>query len=340
MQAHRVAQARPASRTVSPWGRPRRGAASLSAVGLLALGGASTGAAAARADPAQPPDPAAVVGAQPARPAPIDLPQTPPATPPPGPERPAAAAPRTQAKAAANFGTFLELRNDYVSRGKTGFFNAAVLRGDYAFTRNFSLRADLPLAYAGDIEGERDVGLGDILIRPLVRAVGTPRFALVLGTDLVLDSATKRALGSGRNQVAPLVQAYVRVARPARLGLQLQHAVSFGGDPRRNDIQSSSIRPFAIIELPRGFWVSPDQTFSINHLGEPRVVSTSVLEVGAEISERVQVYVDPGIQVDSRGAVDWLVTGAVRWAFPQRARASAVAAAPAQRAGAAQVAGE
>lgn len=273
------------------------------------------------------------MSAQPTRPVPIDRPQTPPA----GPGRPAAAAPRTQAKAAANFSTFLELRDDF-SRGQTGFSNAAVLRGDYAFTWNFSLRGDLPLAYVGDTEGQRDVGLGDILIRPLVRAVGTPRFALVLGTDLVLDSATKRALGSGKNLVAPLVQAYVRVARPARLGFQLQHTVSFGGDPRRDDIQSSTIREFAIIELPRGFWVSPDQAFSINHLRAPRVSSTSVLEVGAELSDRVQVYVDPGIQVDNRGAVTWMVTGAVRWAFPQRPRAPAIAAAPVQRAGAVQAA--
>ncbi|WP_437910235.1 hypothetical protein WME95_21010 [Sorangium sp. So ce327] len=331
MQAHRVAQARPADRTVSPWGLKRRRVASLGTVGLLAL----SGAAAARADPAQPGDPTALAGAQPARPS---LPPAPPAQPPAAPERPAAAAPRTQPRAAANFSTFLELRDDY-SSGKNGFFNAAVLRGDYAFTRTFSLRADLPLAYAGDIEGRRDAGLGDILIRPLVRVVGTPRFALVVGTDLVLDSATKRALGAGKNQVAPLVQAYFRVARPARLGAQLQHAVSFGGDPGRNPIQKSTIREFAIIELPHGFWVSPDQAFSIDHRGAHRVVSTSVLEVGAELSERVQVYVDPGIQVDDRGAVDWLITGAVRWAFPQRARARAVAAAPVQRAGTEQAAG-
>ncbi|WP_199693568.1 hypothetical protein, partial [Sorangium cellulosum] len=246
-----------------------------------------------------------------------------------GGDRRDAAAPRTPAPAAANLGTFVELRNDYVSRGRNGFFNAAVIRGDYAFDRSFSLRADVPLVYAGGLEGKRNMGLGDVMIRPLVRAVGTPRFALLVGSDLVLDSATNRALGAGKNQVAPLVQAYVRVARPARIGLQVQHAVSFGGDPRRDDIQVSVVRPFAVVELPRGFWVGPDQSFHFNHLGGPRVVSTSVLEVGAELSERVQVYVDPGIQVSSQGAVDWLVTGAVRWAFPQRARERPAAAAPA-----------
>ncbi|XYI03254.1 hypothetical protein ACMHYB_27230 [Sorangium sp. So ce1128] len=336
MQAHRVAQARPAAcRMVSPWRRRRSRAAALAATGLVALGTATTVAAAAPLGPARP---AALARAQPARPAPI---ARPPATPRRGEERRDAAAPRTQAAAAANLGTFVELRNDYVSRGRNGFFNASVIRGDYAFDRSFSLRADVPLAYAGGLEGERNMGLGDVLIRPLVRAVGTPRFALVVGSDLVLDSATSRALGSGKNQLAPLVVGYVRVARPARLGLQLQHAVSFGGDPRRDDIQTSLIRPFAIVELPRGFWVGPDQSFQINHRGAPRVVSTSVLEVGAELSDRVQVYVDPGIQVGSQGAVDWLVTGAVRWAFPQRARGRTVAAAPpAPRAAAERAAGE
>ncbi|WP_433936948.1 hypothetical protein AB3662_20035 [Sorangium cellulosum] len=332
MQAHRVAQARPAVHRISSFGcRRRRRAAAPAALALLALGSASTGAAAPSrlAAPARAAAIAELARAQPARPAPVVRPSTPPRR---GGERREAAAPRTPAPAAANLGTFVELRNDYVSRGRNGFFNAAVIRGDYAFDRSFSLRADVPLAYAGGLEGERNVGLGDVLIRPLVRAIGTPRFALLVGSDLVLDSATNRALGSGKNQVAPLVQAYVRVARPARIGLQLQHAASFGGDPRRDDIQVSVVRPFAIVELPRGFWVGPDQSFQFNHLGGPRVVSTSVLEVGAELSERVQVYVDPGIQVSSQGAVDWLVTGAVRWAFPQRARGRSVAAAPAPQA--------
>ncbi|WP_437737931.1 hypothetical protein [Sorangium sp. So ce1335] len=340
MQAHRVAQARPAVRRILSLGcRRRRRAAALAALGLLALGTASIGAAAAptRAGAARPAAPAraaaaasaALAHAQPARPAPVARPPT---SPPRGSARRDVAPPRAPTSAAANLSTFVELRNDYVSRGRKGFFNAAVIRGDYAFNRSFSLRADVPLAYAGGTNGERHMGLGDVLIRPLVRAVGTPRFALLVGSDLVLDSATDRALGSGKNQVAPLVLGYVRVARPARLGLQLQHAVSFGGDPRRDAVQASVVRPFAIVELPRGFWIGPDQSFHFNHLGAPRVVSTSVLEVGAELNDRVQVYVDPGIQVTSRGAVDWLVTGAVRWAFPQRARSRAVAAAPAPRA--------
>ncbi|AUX22957.1 hypothetical protein SOCEGT47_034730 [Sorangium cellulosum] len=317
MQAHLAAHARPADRSLSLCGR----AASCAAIGVLALGSASAGAAE---------EPAAALRAQPARPVPPV--ERPPSPPPRGEERPAAAARGAPARAAAaNLSTFVELRNDYITRGRGRFFNAAVLRGDYAFDRSFSLRADVPLAYAGGLEGERDVGLGDILIRPLVRVVGTPRVALLVGSDLVLDSATRPALGAGKNQIAPIVQAYVRVARAARLGLHLQHAVSFGGDPRRDAIQGSTARAFAIVELPRGLWLQPDQGFHFNHRGAPRVVSTSILEVGAALSERVQVYLDPGIQVGSQGAVDWLVTGAVRWEFPQRERRPAIAAAPPAR---------
>ncbi|AUX43064.1 hypothetical protein SOCE26_045040 [Sorangium cellulosum] len=332
MQAHLAvaAHARRADRTVSPSCHRRCRAASGAAIALvvvLALGSAPAGAAdarsastSARALSAS----ARAASAQPARPA---LPARPPA-PSRGPGPRSAATPRVQTPSApATLGTFVELRNDYITRGSRGFFNAAVIRGDYAVGGSFSLRADVPLAYAGGALGERDAGLGDILVRPLVRAVGTPRFALVLGSDLVLDSATSRALGAGKNQIAPLVQAFVRLSGAARVGLQLQHVASFGGDPRRDDIQASVVRPFAILALPRGFWVQPDQSFQINHLAAPRLVSTSVLEVGTEISERVQVYVDPGIQVGSDGAVDWLVTGAVRWAFPQRARARELAAA-------------
>ncbi|WP_437683075.1 hypothetical protein [Sorangium sp. So ce131] len=330
MQAHLVvaAQARRADRTVSPSCHRRSRAASGAAgalVATLAFGSAPAAAADARAASASARAASArAASAQPARPA---APARPPA-PSRGPGPRSAGTPRVPVPSApATLGTFIELRDDYITRGSRGFYNAAVIRGDYAVGGILSLRADVPLAYAGGALGERDAGLGDILVRPLVRAVGTPRFALVLGSDLVLDSATSRALGAGKNQIGPLVQAFVRVSGAARLGIQLQHVASFGGDPRRDDIQASVIRPFAVVALPRGFWVQPDQSFQINHLGAPRVVSTSVLEVGTELSDRVQVYVDPGIQVGSHGAVDWLVTGAVRWAFPQRHRARELAAA-------------
>jgi hypothetical protein len=212
--------------------------------------------------------------------------------------------------------TFIELRNDYTTRGDGGFVNAAVLRGDYAFNRAFSLRLDVPLVYAGGVEAQRSPGLGDVLIRPLVRVARAPRFAFQLGADLRLDSAASAALGAGRNRVAPLAQAFFGVSGGTTIGVFVQHAVSFGGDPRREIVNSSVVRPFAIIELPAGFWISPDQRFEIDYRSTPRLVSTSVLEVGKALSDRVRVYVDPGVEVSRTGPVNWLVTGGVRWAFP------------------------
>lgn len=322
MQARSGAQARPASRAISSFCR-RFGLVS-AAVVSGALGSA---AAVAAEEP----------GAQDARPgagpAPFELS---PEEAQRGAETRGAAAPRARDEPAlADLGTFIELRDDFVSRGRRGFFNATVIRGDYAFNRGVSLRADVPLAVAQGAQGERRFGLGDVLVRPLVRVVGLRRFAMLLGTDLVLDSATQPELGAGKNVVGPLLQMYVGSPGGSRLGLFMQHVVSFGGDPERDDVHASVVRPFAVIDLPRGFWVQPDQRFQINYRGGPRLVSTSVLEVGAGLSERVLVYVDPGIQVDTRGQVDWLVTGGIRWEFPTRPRAREISAAPARRAEAA-----
>lgn len=319
MQARSGAQARPASRAV-PCSFRRFGLVSA----VVTIGALGSAAPVAAEEP----------GAQDARPEAGPVPfELPPEEARRGAETRGAAAPRARDEPAlADLGTFIELRDDFVSRGDRGFSNSAVIRGDYAFNRSVSLRADVPLAVTQGARGERSVGLGDVLIRPLVRVVGLRRFAMLLGTDLVLDSATSRDLGSGKNLVGPLLQAYVGSPKGSRVGLFLQHVVSFGGDPERDDVHASVVRPFAVIGLPRGFWLQPDQRFQINYRGGPRLVSTSVLEVGAGLSERVLVYVDPGIQVDSRGTVDWLVTGGVRWEFPTPERARERAATPARRA--------
>lgn len=220
----------------------------------------------------------------------------------------------------ADRGTSIELRNDYGTRGKGGFVNATVLGAEYAFNKGVSLRVDVPMVYTGELGAERSLGLGDVLVKPNVRLVDTPHFALLLGSDLVLDSAASAALGSGKNRVAPFAKMFFGASSRLWLGLTLQQAVWFGGDPRREGVNYSVLLPFAILDLPAGFWLELDQRLQIDHRDAPNLASTTILEVGKVINDRVQVYVDPGVQVSRTGTVDWLMTGAVRWTFPSSDR--------------------
>jgi hypothetical protein len=229
--------------------------------------------------------------------------------------------------APAAFGTQVEMKNDYVNRGDGSFSNATVLGADYALLPQLALRVDLPVVYAGAVEGERSFGLGDVLIRPTVRAFSSRNVALLLSAELGLDSASSKALGTGKNSIAPSAVVHYVASQTARVGLSLQHQVSFGGDRRREDIRTTRIRPFTHIGLPLGFWLQPDQRFQIEHRGARRFTSTSVVEVGKAFGERVRVYVDPGIQINDPGPVGWLVTAGVQWS-PKVTQKRAVAAAP------------
>lgn len=210
--------------------------------------------------------------------------------------------------------SLVEIRDDY-SRSATSVTNAFVLRGDYAAAPWFGVRMDLPFVYVDSAKARAAVGVGDVYARATLRLVASD-LSLLTGADLFLDTAATRVLGAGKNVFAPFVTAAWDLGPGVWVRLQVQHLASVGGDPERGTVSASSLRPYALVALPDGYWMVLDQTFRVDHKGPRNFGYTGIFEAGKELSREVSAYVDPGIQLDSPFALGWLMSVGVRWTMP------------------------
>ena len=76
-----------------------------------------------------------------------------------------------------DFVTRFEVSNEYRSLQSGKEINRSVPRLDYAFSKAFQLRLDVPIVYGdpGSPEIDSETGLGDILLRGLIRAASKRR---------------------------------------------------------------------------------------------------------------------------------------------------------------------
>jgi hypothetical protein len=210
--------------------------------------------------------------------------------------------------------SLVEIRDDYMKSG-AAMSNALVLRGDYAPAPWVGVRVDLPLVYAERPKMGAAMGFGDIYARATVRLFASD-VSLLSGADLFLDTAGTKVLGGGKNVFAPFATVAWDLGPGVWIRVQAQHLASVGGDPKRGTVSASSVRPYALISLPEGYWTVLDQTFRFDHKGPRNFGYTGILEGGKELSKEVSVYVDPGIQLDSPFALGWLMSAGVRWVMP------------------------
>ena len=213
-----------------------------------------------------------------------------------------------------DLGSLVELRDDYVKSGPS-MSNGLVLRGDYAAAPWIGIRMELPLVYADKPKMRGAVGIGDVYARATVRLFASD-LSLLTGSDLFLDTAATRVLGGGKNVIAPFATVAWDLGPGVWMRLQLQHLASIGGDPGRGTVSATSVRPYALVSLPDGYWMLLDQTLRFDHRGARSFGYTGILEGGKELSKRVSVFVDPGIQLDSPFALGWLMSAGVRWSMP------------------------
>lgn len=226
---------------------------------------------------------------------------------------PALAAPPPE-KHSTDLSSFIELRDDYSKRANA-MTNALVLRGDYAPARWVSLRLEMPLVYAESTKTRPVFGIGDVSGRLTVR-VAAAETSLLTGADFTFDSAAAKGLGGGKNIIGPFATIAWDLGPGVWVRVQLQQLASFGGDPNQATVSASSVRPYAFVELPDGYWLVLDQTLRVDHKGPRNLSYTAVLEGGVELSKKVSVYLDPGVQLDSPWNLTWLMTGGVRWSMP------------------------
>ncbi len=133
--------------------------------------------------------------------------------------------------------------------------DAVVLKGKRGGGRNgYLLRTDVPITTT-HLGSETHTGLGDIYGQALFIPYLTRKFAFVVGTGVVIPTATHRTLGFGKWQVAPLaVPVWFLRRKRGFFMVKFQNFTSVAGVGDRPDVHALFVNP-TLNYIPARRWV-------------------------------------------------------------------------------------
>lgn len=196
-----------------------------------------------------------------------------------------------------DFNSRFEVRNEYQDLQGGGSVNLLVPRLDYAVSSALSLRVETPVVHSDpDAVGGSETGFGNLLFRASYRAARGAGYAVVVGGELILDTASKDALGNGKNVVAPFVFGSIDVPGLRSVFFPfIQHFVTLGGDDARPDVHYTGIKPVLLTRWPDRFYTVVEPHFIIDHEHADRVGLTLEGEVGRFLNRNVALWARPGV---------------------------------------------
>jgi hypothetical protein len=192
------------------------------------------------------------------------------------------------------------LRNEYQDEQRGGYTNFLVARFAHAFSPDLALRLDVPfVATDPDAPGRSGrSGLGNLSTRLSWRAVNEDAYALVAGGELILDTATDDALGSGKNVISPFAYASIRIpGLNSFLFPYVQYYTSVSGDDARPDVRYTLLRSALLTIWTDGFYSVVDPNLYLNHGSGGEAGMNFEVEVGRFLNSRTMLYVRPGAGV-------------------------------------------
>jgi hypothetical protein len=197
-----------------------------------------------------------------------------------------------------DFNSRFEVRNEYQDLQGGGSINLLVPRLDYAVSSALSLRVETPVVSSdpGSAGNNGESGFGNLLLRASYRAVRGAGYAVVVGGELTLDTASKDTLGNGKDVFAPL--AFGSFDLPGLRSVFfpfLQYYTSIGGDDARPDVHYTSIKTVLLTRWPDRFYTVVEPHFIIDHEHADRVGVTLEGEVGRFLDRNVALWARPGI---------------------------------------------
>ncbi|RZT42065.1 hypothetical protein EV147_1081 [Cupriavidus agavae] len=179
------------------------------------------------------------------------------------------------------------------------------------------VRGTIPISTRPNANGSYDTGLGDINLFDifLLRSEG---IQLGAGPLLTIPTATDPSLGTGKWQAG--LAGVVVDAKPARLlGMLVQWQHSFAGQSSRPDVQSLTAQPFAIFNLPHGWYIRSTGTWTFDlQRGSYYVpVGLGAGKAWKEGSTIFNAFIEPQYSVlhDGAGVPQWTVFAGLNMTF-------------------------
>jgi hypothetical protein len=194
--------------------------------------------------------------------------------------------------------TRVEIRDEIQDLQGGGAVYMIVPRVDFSVSPDFSFRFETPIASAdsGPPNNASVSGIGDLLFRGSYRVAHGPGYAIVAGSELILNTATKDALGMGKNVIAPLVFASIDLPQYNSVVFPfLQHYVTLGGDDARRDVHYTSIKSPFLTRWPNLIYTIVEPQVIVDHERADKVGLTLEGEIGRFLNRDTAIWVRPGI---------------------------------------------
>lgn len=220
-----------------------------------------------------------------------------------------------------DFRTRLELRDKIQEPQFGGLRNIVLPKIDYAFSKTFALRIELPMATwdTGRSGLDAQTGMGDVSIRAALRLLRTPGFALVAGVEGILDTASDSLLGYGRNVVAPFMfMSFDAPTLHSTIFPNLQHFHAVDGDSNLAQVNYTQGKLFVLTRWPNRFYTGTEALVIVDHVRNNRMGATLEVEAGRFLDQHVAVWVRPGVGLagdDIPQIYNWNVEVGLRYLF-------------------------
>lgn len=199
--------------------------------------------------------------------------------------------------------TRVELKYQYQNFNFGDLQGVLIVRGDYAFSKAVSFRADLPILYFNSkTTGLKSKGgIGDIVTSMTFVKMFSTKFVGAFVPRVDFPTATYSGLGSGKYAFKPLVAG----VRPLRSGLALvgvlEYRVSFAGKVNRADIHEVSIKPILLKSFLsgslKGFYANPKADIVIDFENNNRATLQAGLDMGKVLTKNMVVFWAPTVHV-------------------------------------------
>lgn len=163
------------------------------------------------------------------------------------------------------------------------------------------LRATLPISTRPDPHGGYSTGSGDLNLFDIF-LLKTEGVQLGIGPQITAPTAAHDELGTGKWQ-AGLAAVAIDASPRGLLGALVQYQSSFAGDSDRAHVESATLQPFLIHNLPRGWYLRSTATWTFDLKNDTHYIP---LGLGAGKAWKVggnifNAFVEPQWTVEHKG---------------------------------------
>lgn len=183
--------------------------------------------------------------------------------------------------------------------------NSFLLEAGIPLGQRTLLRAALPIV-ANGVRGNNSLGLGDALVTVLHRVHRGPKDAVILNAGVVVDSASRRELGTG-STVARFGGGYVRYLPGGHLVAPVvEQSVSIDGE---SDVNVTTLLLIGVPQLQSRRWfLTIDPLLTLDWANDTKaggLAGSLGYRLGPMLGGRAQLVVRPVVGLGAQRAIDW-----------------------------------